>query len=307
VLQGAVDAVRPAAEAKGIRITIATDPGGEAVKGDPERLQQVLWNLLMNAVKFTPRGGSVHVHLDRVGSNMQIRVVDTGQGMSADVLPQVFERFRQGDASSTRRHGGLGLGLTLVKHLVEMHGGTVTAESAGANQGSTFTVTLPVALAGSVTRPPLQRRTESIPDSSAPLVRLDGLRVLLVDDDPEGAAVGDAILRTAGAVVECRSSAAAALALLRDWRPDVLVSDIEMPERDGYTLIRELRALPPDAGGETPAIALTAYGRPQDRARSIEAGYEMHVPKPVDPGELTALIAALAARGRRPPAVPERV
>ncbi len=301
VLEAAVDAVRPAADAKGIQITLTTERSDETVYGDSERLQQVVWNLLANAVKFTPKGGTVHLYLERAESKVRIRVVDSGQGIGPDVLPHVFERFRQADASSTRRHGGLGLGLTLVKHLVEAHGGTVAADSAGPNQGAAFTVTLPIALTGIVGGGPPRRRIGSLPERRGEIARIDGLRVLLVDDDSEGAAVAEAILRAAGALVASCSSAASALATLRDWRPDVMVSDIEMPEHDGYALIRDVRALPADAGGDTPAIALTAYGRAQDRSRSIEAGYQMHVSKPADPGELTALIAALATQGRRRP------
>jgi signal transduction histidine kinase/ActR/RegA family two-component response regulator len=299
VLQAAVDAVRPAAEGRGIHIETAFDAEAPAINADPGRVQQVVWNLLMNAVKFTPRGGQVRLCLDRLGSHVRIVVRDTGQGMTPDLLPHIFERFRQADSSSTRPHGGLGLGLSLVKHLVELHGGTVHAESPGPGQGATFTVALPIALdipagAPSVTpaAPGFERRSS--------IVRLDGLRILVVDDDGEGLALAETILLRAGAEVRVCTSAAAALDLVRDGRPDVLVSDIEMPGEDGYSLIRKVRALPDEEGGATPAIALTAYGRTQDRVRALAAGFTMHVPKPVDPGELTTLIAGIAGRPEQP-------
>ncbi|HTK92312.1 MAG TPA: ATP-binding protein [Verrucomicrobiae bacterium] len=297
VLQDALDAVRPAAEAKAIRVQRVLDPRAGPVMGDPARLQQVLWNLLMNAVKFTPKGGRVQVHLQRVNSHVEIMVSDTGQGIASEVLPYVFDRFRQSDSSSTRAHGGLGLGLALVKHLVELHGGSVLARSAGEGMGATFVVSLPLSIA----ELPEHRAPRVHPSalSAAPLpgiVRLDGLRVLVVDDDPEAVALGLAILTGAGAEVRSCLAAPDALTVLRQWRPDVLVSDIEMPVEDGYALIAKVRALGADEGGRTPAVALTAYGRMQDRMRSLAAGYTMHVPKPVDPGELTTIIASVAMR-----------
>jgi CheY-like chemotaxis protein/anti-sigma regulatory factor (Ser/Thr protein kinase) len=307
VLKGALDAVRPAAEAKSLRIQTVLDPRSGPVTGDAARLQQVVWNLLMNAVKFTPRGGIVQLHVERVASHVEVVVSDTGQGIAPDVLPHVFERFRQADSSTTRKHGGLGLGLSLVKHLVELHGGTVTAHSDGDGRGATFVVTLPVAIADPRTAPPPRVRPIA-PSGDAPthVVRIDGVRVLLVDDDVEAVALAEAILTGAGATVRSSFEAGPALAMLRGWRPDVLVSDIEMPGEDGYSLIRKVRALPADEGGLTPAVALTAYGRTQDRTRSLAAGYSMHVPKPVDPGELTAIVASVtgrmdaARRGRGP-------
>jgi signal transduction histidine kinase/ActR/RegA family two-component response regulator len=297
VLQGALDAVRPAADAKTIRIQTVIDPRAGPVTGDPARLQQVVWNLLMNAVKFTSRGGLVQLHLQRVNSHVEIVVSDTGEGIAPDVLPHVFERFLQADSSSTRKHGGLGLGLSLVKHLVELHGGTVTAHSDGDGRGATFVVSLPVAIADvrAASAPrvhPLTASGESRPD----IVRIDGVRVLVVDDDVEAVALAQAILTGAGAEVRISFEAGPALAMLRGWLPDVLVSDIEMPGEDGYSLIRKVRALSPDEGGLTPAVALTGYGRTQDRTRSLAAGYSMHVPKPVDPGELTAIVASVAGR-----------
>jgi signal transduction histidine kinase/ActR/RegA family two-component response regulator len=296
-VEAALDAVRPAAEAKTIRIQKVLDPRAGPVTGDPARLQQVLWNLLMNAVKFTPKGGRVQVHLQRINFHIEIVVSDTGQGIAPEILPYVFDRFRQADSSSTRAHQGLGLGLALVKHLVELHGGAVVAQSAGEGTGATFVVTLPLTIAAipEDALPRVHPSASSIAPLAA-LVRLDGLRVLAVDDDPEAGALTAAILARAGADVRTCFSAPEALRILRQWHPDVLVSDIEMPDEDGYALIRKVRGLSAEDGGKTPAVALTAYGRPQDRTRSITAGYTMHVPKPVDPREMTAIIASVAGR-----------
>jgi len=296
VLRSAMDAVRPAADAKGIRIQMTVDPETPPIVGDPGRLQQIAWNLLMNAVKFTSRGGDVRLHLSRVDSQVRIVVRDTGQGIAPEILPHVFERFRQADSSSTRAHGGLGLGLALVKHLVELHGGTVLAESPGPDCGATFTVAMPVALADIPAATPAVALGVHATDAASHVVGLDGVRALVVDDDVEGLALAEAILVRARAEVRTAKSAPAALDAVRQWRPDVVISDIEMPGEDGYSLIRNIRALAPDAGGATPAIALTAYGRPQDRARSLAAGFTMHVPKPVDPGELTAIVAGIIDR-----------
>ena len=297
VVDGALDTVRPAAEAKGIPLRSVLDPRAGPITGDPDRLQQIVWNLLANAVKFTPKGGQVQVHLQRVNSHVEIVVSDTGEGIAPDVLPFIFERFWQGDRSSTRSHAGLGLGLALVKHLVELHGGTVVAQSPGVGRGATFVVTLPLTIAQ---LPPeaVRRVHPTAASAEAPHVgaRLDGLRVLVVDDDPDAVDLMSAILTGAGAVVSGARSAPEALERLRAWRPDVLVSDIEMPEEDGYSFIRKVRALDEARGGKTPAIALTAYGRRQDRVLSLSAGFSMHVPKPVDPGEFTTIIASLAGR-----------
>jgi signal transduction histidine kinase/ActR/RegA family two-component response regulator len=299
VIEGALDAVRPAAAAKAIRIQSVLDPRAGPVTGDPARLQQVVWNLLINAVKFTPKGGRVQVHLQRVNSHVEIVVSDTGQGIAPEMLPFVFDRFRQSDSSSTRAHGGLGLGLSLVKHLVELHGGTVAAQSSGNGMGATFVVKLPLPIAD-ISAGPIPRahpNASTIESITAPGVRLDGTRVLVVDDDPDALALAQAILAGAGATTRTCLSATDALDVLRQWRPDVLVSDIEMPGEDGYSLIRKVRALDRQEGGNTPAVALTAYGRTQDRIRSLAAGYNMHVPKPVDPGELTTIVASVTRAG----------
>jgi PAS domain S-box-containing protein len=296
VLGAALDAVRPAADAKEIRLRTVMDPRAGPVNGDPDRLQQVVWNLLMNAVKFTPRGGRVQLSLQRVNSHVEIVVSDTGLGIRAEVLPFVFERFRQGDSSSTRAQAGLGIGLALVRHLVELHGGTVIAESAGEGQGATFRATLPLA----ITQADLASdRVPAVAGELPPAYTrpsLQGVRVMIVDDDPDALGLISAMLTTASAEVSAHGTAAEALAQLREWRPHVLVSDIEMPGEDGYSLIRRVRALAPSEGGRTPAIALTAYGRPEDRIRSLAAGYSIHVPKPVDPAELGVVVANLAAR-----------
>ena len=294
VIEQALDAVRPAAEAKAIRLDSRLNPQIGPVMGDAARLQQVVWNLLMNGVKFTPAGGNVRIRLERSESHVTIVVSDTGSGIPADTLSFVFEPFRQADSSSTREHGGLGLGLALVRHLVELHGGTVRAQSEGAGRGATFIVQLPLAL----TRTALPSPTSGGDLTSAPGARLNGLRVLVVDDDRDAGDLADAILTGAGAAVRVATSASDALEVIAAWQPDVLVSDIGMPGDDGYAFIRSVRALDSAAGGRTPAVALTAYGRTEDRAASLSAGYDMHVPKPVDPGELTAIVASVAQRGR---------
>jgi CheY-like chemotaxis protein len=277
------------------------DSNAAPVMGDPARLQQVVWNLLLNAVKFTPKGGRVQVHLLRINSHVEIVVSDTGQGIPAEVLPFIFARFRQGDSSSTRAQSGLGLGLALVKHLAELHGGSVGAQSGGEGKGATFIVKLPLSIAQIPTEPTPRVHPTATPLGAAlHAVRLDGIRVLVVDDDQDALDLASAILSAAGATVRTCRSVGVAFELLAQWRPDVLVSDIEIPEEDGYSLIRKVRALEADRGGKTPAIALTAYGRTQDRMRSLTAGYNMHVPKPVDPGELTTIIASLAGRGPEP-------
>jgi PAS domain S-box-containing protein len=301
VIEAALDSVRPAAVAKDIRVQTVLDPRAGPITGDPDRLQQVVWNLLMNAVKFTPRGGRVQVHLQRVNSHVEIVVSDTGLGMSADVLPFIFDRFRQGDSSSTRVHTGLGLGLALVKHLVELHGGDVTAQSPGQGKGATFIVTLPLTIAEISAGPaPREHPTAASLELPTLVTRLDGVRVLVVDDDRDALDLASAILSQAGAVVKTCSSASEALQAFPQWRPDVLVSDIEMPGEDGYALIRKIRARESERTGKTPAVALTAYGRVQDRMLALTAGFNMHVPKPVDPGELTTIIASLAARAPQP-------
>jgi PAS domain S-box-containing protein len=300
VIDAAVEAIRPAAEAKQIQLRRVLDPFAGPVMGDPARLQQVVWNLLSNAVKFTPKGGRTEVRLERVNSHVEILVADTGAGITPEFLPHVFERFRQLDASTTRRHGGLGLGLAIVRHLVELHGGTVRVKSPGEGQGSTFIVGLPLSVAhltpGEAVR--VHPRTEELgpadPCRDDPALNLKGIRVLVVDDEPDARETLQQILEHCNAEVRTAGSAAEAMKLLESWRPDVLLSDIGMPGEDGYDLIRRVRELPAERGGRTPAAALTAFARGEDRRRALRAGFQMHVAKPVDLQELATVVASLA-------------
>jgi CheY-like chemotaxis protein len=297
VIGAALDTVRPAVEAKGLALEVDLDPACGAVLGDSNRLQQVAWNLLSNAAKFTPPGGQIGVRLARVGDKAELSVRDTGQGIPQDFLPYIFDRFSQADSSSQRTFGGLGLGLAIVRHLVELHGGAVEATSAGAGRGATFIVRLPLAAAGDEAGPGASGMAgEDARGDAAGALR--GLRVLVVDDQPVILGLLEEILASEGATVLACVAALDALALLREWRPDVLVSDIAMPDEDGYWLIRQVRSLTPDEGGETPAVALTAYGRVEDRLQLLTAGFQEHVPKPVEPNELRDIVARLASNER---------
>jgi len=292
VIDAVIAAVRPAADTKGVSIgsTVGTL---SPVNGDPARLQQVIWNLLTNAIKFTPRGGRVEVMLYETASHVAIAVSDTGQGIAASFLPFVFERFRQADSSTATRHGGLGLGLSIVKSLVEVHGGTVEALSPGEGQGSTFIVRLPAAQPYGSQEAPI-----NMPPMRADSA-LKGLRILIVDDEADARTLARRVLEESGAAVVTVDSANEALAVLSGHeRLDLIVCDIGMPEQDGYDLIRRVRALPGEAG-RIPAVALTALARSEDRKRALLAGYEVHVSKPVDPDELVRVVAGLAARQRR--------
>ena len=300
VVRAAVEAVQPLAMAKAVRLALSPDvEAPAAVGGDAGRLQQVIWNLLANAIKFTPAGGRIDVFIERSNNQMEVRVVDTGQGINPAFLPHVFERFRQADGATTRRHTGLGVGLAIVRQLVELHGGTVRAASEGVGRGATFTVRLPIADG----EPRVdhaaalgERRTAASTASPMPRVpRLDDLRILVVDDDADGRALTSLVLTQAGASVTSAASARAALQMLETERPDVLVSDIGLPDDDGYGLIRQIRQDETEHGGFLPAIALTGYARAEDRARILAAGFQAHVPKPVDPGELTAAIATVTS------------
>jgi signal transduction histidine kinase/ActR/RegA family two-component response regulator len=291
LIEDALEAVRPAAEAKGIRLQPVLEAPGLLVSGDPGRLQQIMWNLLENAVKFTPRDGRVQVQLQRVRSHVEIIVSDTGQGIAADVLPYVFDRLRQGEGGSARGHGGLGIGLGLVRHLVELHGGSVYAESAGEGQGATFVVKLPLMIAEMREQPIAHRDSPALESPS-----LAGARIVVVDDDPTAVELIREVFVQAGAEVIEGRTAKEAFQAVAQWCPDVLVSDIEMPGEDGYSLIRKVRALGPEQGGKTPAVALTAFGRPEDRIRSLRAGFNIHVSKPVDPAELIAIVASMIGR-----------
>ncbi|MBW4419876.1 MAG: PAS domain S-box protein [Myxacorys californica WJT36-NPBG1] len=301
VIEAAIDSIRPAAEAKNIRLQSLLDPAAGPVSGDPDRLQQVFWNLLSNAVKFTPKGGRVQIRLERINSHVEVTVSDTGQGISPEFLPYVFERLQQADSTTTRAHGGLGLGLSIVRHLVELHGGSVHAVSPNEQQGATFMVNLPVTIFRSESTG-LERIHPTVSDT-APLTdapRLDGLKVLIVDDETDAQELLATLLRQRGAVVTTAASAREALAFMTqstvDQKPDVLVSDIGMPGEDGYTLIRQVRALAPEQEGRIPAIALTAYARTEDRIKALASGFQSHVPKPVEPTEFITVVANLVER-----------
>jgi PAS domain S-box-containing protein len=297
-VSAAVETVTPAADAKDIRTAVDAPDDSLSITADADRLQQIVWNLLSNAVKFTPKGGAITVRAYREGSEICICVSDTGEGIRRDVLPVVFERFRQADASTTRRHGGLGLGLSIVKQLVTAHGGTVSAESEGPGKGATFVVRLPARAAvpaiSSGWRGTAKTRTTAVLTEDAP--RLDGLRVLVVDDEEDARALVREVLREQGADVHVAASAVEGLRMLEELKPDVVVSDIGMPEADGLSLIRRIRALPPDKGGRTPAVALTAFARAEDAQRAFAAGYQIHVAKPVEAVQLATVVANLGGR-----------
>ena len=297
-IDAAVEAVRPAADAKGVRVQKVMDTGLLSIPGDPVRLQQVVWNLLSNAIKFTPRDGRVQIRSERVNSHLEIVVSDTGQGISSDFLPHVFDRFRQADQKTSRHHGGMGLGLAIVRHLVELHGGTVRADSEGEGQGATFTVVLPISpvyqvdSSGSRVHPAAR---DLLPPADS-TDRLDGLRILVVDDEADTRELLKQGLEYCGATVKVAGSAAEALDMLNSSVPDVLISDIGMPGTDGYDFIRQIRKLSRHRGGKVAAIALTAYTRIEDRLRALRAGYDMHVPKPVELTELVTVANSLTRR-----------
>jgi len=296
VLRDALATVTPAADAKGVRLESILEPQVSAVSGDPDRLQQVIWNLLSNAVKFTPRGGRVQTRLQRVNSHVEVTVSDTGMGIREDFLPHLFERFRQGDSSTTRAHGGLGLGLAIANRIIELHGGSIRAFSPGEGQGATFRVELPVRIIHEETGPdhPLPSRV----DGARPVLELPALpdiSVLAVDDDPDALGLVREILESTGARVRTATSARDALLSIEQELPDVLVSDLGMPEMDGYDLIQRVRRMDGPAK-ELPAAALTAYARSEDRTKALRSGFEMHLPKPIEPSELIAAVASLARR-----------
>ncbi len=295
VIEAAIDTVRPTADLKRIQVSSRLDRSVDLVEGDPDRLQQVVWNLLSNAIKFTPEGGRVSVRLTRVNSHAQIKVIDTGIGISPDFLPYVFERFRQAESTTTKVHGGLGLGLAIVRNLVELHGGTIRVESPGVGQGATFIVQLPL-----ISNPsPVSDLEQLALQGQASLedsLSLSGLRVLIVDDEIDTREFLVIALEQYGAEVIAAASADEAMRLLERLKPSVMVSDIGMPVEDGYTLIRRIRALAAKQGGTIPAAALTAYVREEDRIQALQAGFQMHVPKPIEPMQLVAVVAKLAGR-----------
>jgi CheY-like chemotaxis protein len=303
VVGAAALTIEPAAQVKGLRLQSVIEEGAR-VYGDRQRLQQAVWNLLSNAVKFTPRGGSVQTHVRRVGSHVEISVSDTGDGIAADVLPFVFDRFRQADSSSTRQHAGLGLGLAIVRHIVELHGGTVHVASEGLTRGATFRLCLPISIAAA-DPPPAALAHPAVPTVTTGTLAVDalpdlaGTRILVVEDDADAREMVAYLLRQRHADVVTSASVAEALIAFDRQPPDVLLSDIEMPNRDGFAFIAAVRAKAPADGGDVPAAALTAYSRPEDRAASMLAGYDAHLSKPVDLHELIATVARLRARRRR--------
>ena len=303
-IEGALETVRPEAESKGVKLSADVGAVG-IVAADGDRLQQVVWNVLTNAIKFTPEGGSVDLAAARLGTRIVIRVTDTGEGIESSFLPHLFEPFRQADGSTTRRHGGLGLGLAIVKQLVHAHGGTIRADSDGAHRGATFTIEIPAR-----SLPVIVPRTAKDPAAvgagdtrtladGIPDTRLENLKVLVVDDEEDARSLVDEILSESGATVQRAAGAAEAIELVSRFRPDVLVSDVGMPDIDGFEFIERVRRLPPDQGGRTPAIALTAYGRREDLQRAASAGFQLHVMKPVEPSTLISAVASLVAAPAR--------
>jgi PAS domain S-box-containing protein len=300
IIEAAVDTLRPAIDAKAIDLSISLQPNAGFVLGDPDRLQQIIWNLLSNAVKFTPAKGRIETHLKRNDAHLEIAVRDYGIGIAPDFLPHVFDRFRQADSSTTRLHSGLGLGLAIVRHLAELHGGSVRAESAGEGAGATFTVSLPVAAENEAQISAANiSLSESKSEAAARInslktADLTGLCVLLVDDERDTLEVLRTALTGCGATVRTSISASEALETFLEWQPNVLISDLGMPNEDGFSLIRKVRALTAEQGNDVPAAALTAYVREEDRISALEAGFQAHISKPVDPTEFAIEVAALA-------------
>lgn len=297
IVNAAIDSIRPAADAKSIRLQTIMDPAAGPISGDADRLQQIVWNLLTNAVKFTPKGGRIQVKLQRIDSHVEIVVSDSGVGISKEFLPYVFDRFRQADASTTRIHGGLGLGLSIVHQLVGLHGGSVAVESEGEGKGATFTITLP--FVGVIS----QKESDAVDPTQSEeilsfdgLPSLEGLKVLVVDDEADTRELIGEVLKECGSEVIITRSAAEALEALEQHKPDILISDLGMPDEDGYSLIEKIRALPSERGGNIPAAALTAYARAEDRMRVLRSGFQFHLPKPVDSAELVTVVASLAGR-----------
>jgi PAS domain S-box-containing protein len=297
ILLEAVNTMRASATTKGVRLQTVIDPLNATILGDPNRLQQIFWNLLSNSIKFTPKHGRVQVLLQRINSHVEVSVIDTGEGISPDFLPYIFNRFQQADASTTRRHGGLGLGLAIVKNLVELHGGTIRAKSGGVGKGATFIVSLPL----TVFHPPPDQGERDHPKSKPvhelpilPPISLQGIRVLAVDDDADARNLLKVLLESAGATAYLASSAKEGLERLLSWPVDVLICDVGMPEMDGYSLMRKIRALDDPEKNGVAAVALTAYARLEDRMAAIQAGFQNHLPKPVEPAELLAIVRSLA-------------
>ena len=302
ILLEAVETMRTSATTKDVRLQTVIDPLNATILGDPNRLQQVFWNLLSNSIKFTPKHGRVQVLLQRINSHVEVSVIDTGEGISPDFLPYIFNRFQQADASTTRRHGGLGLGLAIVKNLVELHGGTVRAKSGGVGKGATFVVSLPL----TVFHPPPEEGEREHPKSKAgelpvpPAISLEGIRILAVDDDADARNLLKVLLESAGATTYLASSAREGMQQLLRRPVDVLICDVGMPETDGYTLMRQIRTLDDRQKNGVAAVALTAYARLEDRMAAIQAGFQNHLPKPVEPSELLAVVRSLAKPRSKP-------
>lgn len=298
IVNAAIDSIRPAAEAKSVRLQTMLDPAAGPISGDADRLQQIVWNLLTNAVKFTPKGGRIQVKVQRMDSHVEIVVSDSGVGISKEFLPYVFDRFRQADASTTRTQGGLGLGLSIVHQLVDLHGGSVSVHSEGQGKGATFTISLPflgvVSNEGEAEFANPVQSDEVISMDGLP--SLQGLKVLVVDDEADTRELIREVLKDCGSEVILSRSAAEALEALEQYQPDILISDLGMPDEDGYSLITKIRALPSERGGHIPAAALTAYARAEDRMRVLRSGFQFHLPKPVDSAELVTVVASLAGR-----------
>ncbi|MBP6824646.1 MAG: response regulator, partial [Acidobacteria bacterium] len=295
VVDAAVDAVRPSVEAKSLRMQIVMEPWVGPFVGDHERMKQVVWNLLSNAIKFTPAGGLIEVRLERLENKALLIVSDTGQGIDPEFLPHIFDRFRQADSSSKRQQGGLGLGLAIVKHIVELHGGAIYAYSRGDGQGSDFMITLPLA----VQEAKVEEGSlwpETLPETQTRSGNLRGVKVLVVDDEHDTREVLSVMLARYGTEVRAAGSVREALEVLSEWKPDMLVSDIGMPDEDGYVMIRKLRALSAEEGGELPAVALTAFASPADREKALAAGFQRHLAKPVEPVELAKIVARVLGR-----------
>jgi CheY-like chemotaxis protein/nitrogen-specific signal transduction histidine kinase len=293
-IEAAVESIKPAADAKGIEVHLVFDGEPAIVLGDPTRIQQIVWNLLSNAVKFTSKDGRVEIEARTSGASVEIAVSDTGKGIAPEFLGQVFDAFRQEDPSPSRSRGGLGLGLAITRQLVELHGGRITAASPGEGKGATFTVTLPCSQTSQVAQPGSLRAVQPHDGPFEHPPELQGLRVLVVDDEDDARRLVALVLEECGCKVTTAKSAGEALERLDRERPDVLLSDIAMPGDDGYRLIRDVRARPRDRGGDIPAAALTAYTRTEDRRRMLNAGYSIHLPKPVEPAELVAVVTTLA-------------
>jgi signal transduction histidine kinase/ActR/RegA family two-component response regulator len=297
LIEDVLETVRLAAEVKAIRLESIIDPKAAVVTGDSERIQQIIWNLLSNAIKFTPKEGRIQIRLERIKSHLELSISDTGQGIDPEFLPQVFDRFRQGDSSSTRKTTGLGLGLAIVRHLVELHGGSIYADSRGEGQGATFTVNFPLRITGN-RESQREHPAVSIEMPLELIPELDGVRVLVVDDDEDSRLLVEAFLSRSGAEVSLCANAREALEAIQTVRPHVLISDLGMPDEDGYDLIRKVRALAAKQGGQTPAIMMTAYTRPKDRIKALSIGYQTFISKPLEPAELIAAVGSLARLGK---------